>query len=61
MKHGKSGTLVNHKPTCMCGETGKYNDRYDAYYCPISFDWLEFKCSLDSCPFCINRPESAKE
>lgn len=57
MEHGRSGTIVKHRPLCVCGETGVRDDKFDAYYCPVSNVWLEDGCKDGDCDFCPVRPE----
>ena len=46
-----------------CDEHGKraYSSRYDAFYCPECFQWLERECSCDpdECEF-AGRPMTAE-
>jgi hypothetical protein len=56
MEH-KTAKIEHHKPICSCGEKGKLNFWYDAYYCPTGNVWLEKKCDEDECVHCSNRPE----
>lgn len=58
IEHGKSKRVGPHREvTCLCGETGKRDDRFDAYYCPVSGVWLEKKCQGEYCEFCEHRPD----
>lgn len=34
-----------------------YSEEYDAYYNPITNEWIESKCDEPGCAFCSNRPE----
>jgi hypothetical protein len=35
----------------------EYSEEYDAYYNPLTNEWIESKCDDPTCEFCINRPE----
>jgi len=35
-----------------------YNDKYDAYYCPVCLKWSEDKCGDPNCNFCKKRPKT---
>lgn len=39
----------------------KYCETYDAYYNPITDEWLEKKCSDPECDYCKNRPDKPSE
>lgn len=39
--------------------TETYSERYEAYYCPTCFAWLEPPCSDPECSFCSCRPPCA--
>jgi len=41
----------------ICGNNGKYNERYDAYYCHFCNHWNEQKCKDNLCYYCKDRPE----
>lgn len=41
MEHGRSSDKPMRHPSCLCGKVGDYNEKYDSYYCPDSFVWLE--------------------
>lgn len=34
-----------------------YNEKYDAYYNPITDEWLESLCGDPTCDYCLSRPE----
>jgi len=36
-------------------------DEYDAYYVIETGEWLEPKCKVKKCPFCVNRPKKKKK
>lgn len=40
-----------------CKHEKRYNEEYDAYYCPKCNTWLEDKCHDSECEFCSNRPD----
>lgn len=52
----KSGAQV-----CICGSDLAYNERYDAYYCEGSDEWVEAACDEPSCFYCSGRPDKANK
>lgn len=34
----------------------KYDEIYDAWYCPACNEWAEKQCSDPRCEYCANRP-----
>jgi hypothetical protein len=36
-----------------------YNEEFDAYFNPITLEWLESACDDPECHYCANRPEKA--
>lgn len=44
-----------------CSTEGKYNERWDAYYCKKCDAWSEKKCSDTNCFFCHRRPEKPSD
>lgn len=55
--HGRSDEMASKRiPRCHCGAVGIRDERYDAYYCPESGEWLESACKDPECPLCSGRP-----
>jgi hypothetical protein len=54
--------LLEEAADCIEQSKGKhqqpklYSERYDAYYNPITNEWLESTCSDPNCEYCVNRP-----
>ena len=46
-------------PCPTCKVQIKYEEVFDAFYCPECKEWLNDKCSDEECFFCKNRPEKA--
>lgn len=44
---------------CICGSELIYNERWDAYYCEDSNEWVEEACGDTNCAYCVGRPETA--
>lgn len=45
---------------CPCiGQHAEIHLRYDTYYCPRCYQWLEPKCGDTTCEVCAYRPSSA--
>lgn len=49
---------------CICTNSNEtdqvpkaYNQAYDAYYNPITDEWLECSCGDPTCDYCLTRPE----
>lgn len=40
-----------------CTHKKKYNELYDARYCPTCDKWIESRCSDSECSYCRQRPE----
>lgn len=59
--HGRSPVMASkHTPGCLCGAKGVRSDRFDAYFCPSSGNWLEGECKDPHCIFCHSgRPRTA--
>jgi len=50
--------------TCNCDHCGRlteYNEKHDAWYCPVCDEWAEVKCSDPECRFCAGRPDKPSE
>jgi len=45
------------KSCSKCNEKLFLNDEYDAYYCAYCNEWIEKKCSSESCEYCRERPD----
>lgn len=45
-------------PFCLCGTEARYNESYDAYFCPLCARWLEATCDDADCDYCRDRPSS---
>lgn len=41
-----------------CGILTDYNEKYDAWFCPICNTWAEEKCNDPDCGFCGERPDT---
>ena len=54
-KHGRAHPGPMRIPNCMCGVRGMHDNKYDAYYCPLSNVWLEPRCSDANCTHCAGR------
>lgn len=50
--------VLMNRPTCDQHQVQTYNEKYDAYYCPICVRWLESDCDClpEECQF-KGRPE----
>ena len=46
---------------CICGSDLERNEKYDAYYCIASKEWVENQCSDLNCCYCSNRPDKQKD
>jgi hypothetical protein len=33
-----------------------YSEQYDAYYNPVTNEWVDSKCNDPTCEYCLNRP-----
>ena len=42
---------------CVCDDTIRYDETYDAYYCTGTGYWVEEMCDDVSCRYCPGRPE----
>lgn len=60
MEHGPKEINRTVVPICKCEEEGRLSEQFDAFYCPISGEWLEIKCHDEECKFCANRPDVLK-
>ena len=59
------GCIKSTKRRGPCKDHGviAYSQRYDAYFCPVSKEWLEPECKCgpgDECPVAKPRPATAE-
>jgi hypothetical protein len=43
--------------SCECSGILKYDERYDSLYCEKCNEWMEQKCTDETCFYCRKRPE----
>jgi hypothetical protein len=60
IRHGRGHPGPMRVAYCLCGAEGVRSDKWDAYYCPVAYAWLESRCSDPACTLCPLRPETAK-
>lgn len=49
------------EPCPYCGSEPEWNERHDAFFCPVCNVWLEPRCFNASCHFCAGRPEKPSQ
>lgn len=58
-RKGQSRGKRHRRPFCPAHDQHSYSSRYDAWFCPICYQWLEPDCSCGDCEF-SGRPETAQ-
>lgn len=61
MARGSDRMIKLTQKQCECGTQQKYDENYDAVYCPACKVWLEKVCQDKDCEFCVGRPERPGE
>lgn len=57
----KCKSTKGRKPKCVIHQESGYSEKYDAYYCPVTTQWLCSACNDSDCSFCADRPITAKK
>lgn len=57
----KCSPTKQRRPVCVIHSKSEYSEKYDAYYCPITLEWISSACKDSNCSFCSDRPVNARK